>query len=74
MISQLPDIDNVYLYTKDPYEAEYQFLIKKQERTCLNRFNDSKAFIEYSNDKDHIYKDIEEFNPNKKRKILLLII
>ena len=35
-------------------------------------FNESKAFIEYSNDMDHIYKNIEECNPNKKRKILMV--
>ena len=27
-----------------------------------------KRFIEYSNDMDDIYKNIEEYNPNKKRK------
>ena len=31
--------------------------------------NDSKAFIEYSNDMGNFYKNIEEYNPNKKRKI-----
>ena len=30
-----------------------------------------KRFIEYSNDIDDIYKNIEEYNPNKKRKILI---
>ena len=34
--------------------------------------NDSKAFIEYSNDIDGIYKNTEEYNPNKKRKILVV--
>ena len=31
---------------------------------------DSKAFIEYLNDMDDIYKNISEYNSNKKRKIL----
>ena len=35
-------------------------------------FNNSKAFIEYSNDMDQIYKNIEEYNPNKKGKILIV--
>ena len=34
--------------------------------------NDSKAFIEYSDQMDDIYKNIEEQNPNKKRKILIV--
>ena len=28
--------------------------------------NDLKDFIEYSNDMDGIYKNIEEYNPHKK--------
>ena len=66
------DIDKIYLYAKDPYEAKYQFLINKRESTGSKYLNDSKAFIEYSNDMDDIYKNIEEYNPNKKRKILIL--
>ena len=35
-------------------------------------FNDSKTFIEYSNDRNYIYKIIEEYNPNKIRKNLIV--
>ena len=52
LVSHQSDIDKIYLYAKDPYEAKYQFLINKRERTGLKRFNDCKAFIEYSNDID----------------------
>ena len=44
------------------------FQLKKQESAALQHLNDSKAFIEYSNDVDDIYKNIEKCNPNKKRK------
>ena len=47
-------------------------LIKKRESTGLKYLNDPKAFIEYSNDMDDIYKNTEENNPNKKQKILTL--
>ena len=47
-------------------------LINKRESTGLKYLNDSKAFIEYSNGMDDIYKNIEEYNPNKKRKILIV--
>ena len=47
-------------------------LINERESTGLKYFNDSKAFIEYSNDVDDIYKAIEEYNPNKKHKILIV--
>ena len=52
LINQQPDIDKIYLYTKNPHEAKYQLLIKKRESTALQHFNDSKAFIEYLNDMD----------------------
>ena len=72
LINHEPDIDKIYLYAKDPYEAKYQFIVNKRENTGLKHFNDSKAFIEYSNDMDDIYKNIEEYNPNKKQKILIV--
>ena len=34
--------------------------------------NDSKTFIEYSNDMGDTYKNIEGYNPNKKHKILIV--
>ena len=68
------DTDKIYLYAKDPYHTKYQLLTKKQESTGLKHFHDSKAFIEYSNDMDDIYKNIEGYNRNEKRKILFLMI
>ena len=44
----------MFLHSKDPYEAKYQLLINKRESTGLKYLNDSKAFIEYSNDMDVI--------------------
>ena len=60
LINDKPDIDKIYLYAKDPYEAKYQLLINKRENTGLKYFNDSKAFLQYSNDMDDIYENIEE--------------
>ena len=48
------------------------FLINEQESKGLKHLNDSEAFIEYSDDMDDICKNIEEYNPNKKHKILIL--
>ena len=72
LISHQLDIDKIYLYAKDPYEAKYKFLINKRESTGLKHLDGFKAFIEYPNDIDDIYKNIEEYNPNKKRKILIV--
>ena len=48
-----------YLYAKDPYQAKCQLLINKRESARLKYFNDSKAFIEYSNEMVDIYKNIQ---------------
>ena len=48
-ISHQPDIDNIYLYAKDPREAKYQLLINKLKGVGLKHYNDSTAFIEYWN-------------------------
>ena len=44
-------------------------LINKRE---VKEFNDSKAFIEYSNNIDDTYEGIEEYNPYKKRQLLIV--
>ena len=55
------------MYAKDPYKSKYQFLIDKIGSTGLKHFNDPKAFIEYSNDMQEVYENIEEYNIGKKR-------
>ena len=40
----------------------------KLEKVGLDHFIDPKAFMEYSNDMQYVYKNIEDFNPGKKRK------
>ena len=72
LINNQPDIDKIYLYAKDLYETKYQYLIKKSEKVGVNHFNDLKAFMEYSNDMQDVYKNIEDYNPIKKRKILIV--
>ena len=39
----------------------------------MRHFNDPKAFIEYSNDMQDVYRNIEEYNADKERKILIVI-
>ena len=72
LIENQPDIDKIYLYAKDPYEAKYQYLINKRESVGINHFNDPKAFIEYSNDMRHVYKNINYYNPDKENKVLIV--
>ena len=72
LINNQPDIDKIYLYAKDPYEAKYQYLINKPEKVGLDNFDDPKAFIEYSNDMQDVYKNIEDYNLGEKRKVLIV--
>ena len=60
------------LYAKDLYESEYQYLINKREGVGINHFNNLKAFIEYSNDIHDVYKIIDDKNPDKEKKILIV--
>ena len=67
LINNQPDINKVYWYAKDPYEAKYQYLINKVD---LNHYDDPKAFIKNSNDMQDVYKTDKEYNIDKERKIL----
>ena len=71
MINNQPDINKIYLYAKEPYETKYQYLINKREKVGLDHFRDPKTLMEYSNDMEDVYKNIENYNPGKKRKILI---
>ena len=55
LIENQPDIDKIYLYAKDPYESNCQYLINKRESAGINHFKDPKAFIDYSNDMHDVY-------------------
>ena len=35
LLNNEPDINKIYLYARDPYEAKYQLLINKRENTGL---------------------------------------
>ena len=72
LIENQPGINKIYLYVKDLYETKYQYLINKRESVGLNHFNHPKAFIEYPNDMQDVYKIIDEFNIDKERKILIV--
>ena len=72
LIENQPDIDKIYLHAKDPYECKYEYLISMREKVGLKRFNDPKAFTEYSNDMHDVYKNINYYNPDKENKILIV--
>ena len=72
LINEQRDIDKIYLYAKDLSEPKYEYLIKNRENVGIKHVNDSKAFIECSNTVYDIYGNIDNYNPTRKRKILIV--
>ena len=72
LITRIPDIDKIYLYVKDPYEPKYQYLIDKRQKVGQKYLDDINAFIEYNSDINSIYQDINQYNPDKSRKVLIV--
>ena len=64
-------IDKIYLHAKDLSEPKYQFLIKKHEDAGM-KMNDPSALIEYSNTMRDVYNNIDNYNPKRKRKMLIV--
>ena len=72
LIKEKDDIDKMYLYAKDLSEPTYEFLIKKREDAGIKHLEDSNAFIECSNTMNDVYENIDDYNPKRKRKILIV--
>ena len=74
-----PDIDKIYLYAKDPYEAifiyqfynMYQYLIKIRGKVGIDHHDDPRAYIEYSNGMRDVHKNIGDYNPDLENKMLI---
>ena len=72
LINEQKDIGKIYLYAKDLSEPMYELLIKNRKNVGIKHLNDSKAFIECSNTMDDVYVNIDNYNPKRKRKILIV--
>ena len=72
LIKEQDDIDKIYLYVKDLSELKYEFFIKKGENVGIDQFNDPNISIECSNTMDDFYENIDDYNPSRKRKILIV--
>ena len=72
LINQQDHIEKNYLYEKDSSKPKYKFLIKKREDAGMKHLDNPNpnAFIECS--MDVVYKNIDEYNPSRKRKILIV--
>ena len=72
LINEQKDIDKIYLYAKDLSEPKYEYLIRNRENTGIKYLNDSRAFIECSNTMNDVFENIDDYNPNRKIKILIV--
>ena len=72
LINNFHPIDKIYLYAKDTDEKKYQFLINKRKQAGLKNSNDPHAFIEHSNDMNDVFDNIDDYNKNRDKKILVI--
>ena len=72
LINQQDHIDKTYLYASNLSEPKYEFLIKKCKDAGIKHLNDPDAFTECSNTMDDIYENVDDYNPNWQKKILIV--
>ena len=72
LINNLHPTDKIYLYAKNLSESKYEFLINKREQAGIKNLNGPHAFIEYSNDMDDVLDDINNYNKNRDKKVLIV--
>ena len=73
LINNLHPIDKIYLYAKDLHEPKYEYLINKREQVGIKNLNDPHAFIEYSDDMNDVLNDINNYNKNSDKKLLIVL-
>ena len=71
-MNNLNPIDKIYLYAKDIHEPKHEYLINKREQAEIKNLNDPKTFIEYSNGMDDVLDDINNYNKNRDKKVLIV--
>ena len=72
LINNLNPIDETYLYAEDIHESKYEYLINKREQAGIKNLNDPNAFIEYSDDMNDVLDDINNYNKNRDKKVLIV--
>ena len=48
-------------------------LINEREKKWIKKLKNQKAIIDYSQTIDDVYENLEEYNPVKKRKVLIVV-
>ena len=69
---QWPDHDRILLYVKRAFESKYQLLINGREKVEIKILKNPKAFIGYSQTIDDVYENLDDYDPKKKKKMLIV--
>ena len=72
LINEQDDSDKIYLYAKDLSEPKYEYLIKKHQNAGIKYLNDPNAYTECFNTIDDVYENINDYNPRRKGKKLIV--
>ena len=72
LINEQDNVHKIYLYAKDLSDPKYELIIKNRKKVGIKHLNDSSAFIQCSNIMDNVYENIDHYNPNRKRKVLIV--
>ena len=72
LINNLHPIDKIFIYAKDLHEPKYEYLINKREQAGIKNINDPHAFIEYSDDMNDVLDNINNYNKNRDKKVLIV--
>ena len=59
------------MYERDLSEPKCEYLIKKREDAGIKHLNNPNTFIECSDMMDDVYENINQYNPSRKRKVLI---
>ena len=51
---------------------KYELLIKGREKVGFEKLKIPKAFVDYSQTIDYVYENLEDYNPTKKRRVLIV--
>ena len=62
------------MYAKDIHEPKYEYLMNKREQAGIKNLDDLKAFIEYLDHMDDVLDDINNYNKNRDKKVLIVLM
>ena len=54
------------------HEPKYEYLINKKEQAGIKNSNDPHTFIEYSDDMNDVLDNINDYNNNRDKKVLIV--